>query len=100
MWCLNGGWSWSERCKGCRTCTYLTMLPVPPGPPPTSPLQEAVDPAYGGEELAALRKEVARLGQAAGELARGQEALVGEMERAVVKREAINVKVGGMGAAV
>lgn len=38
--------------------------------------QDAVDPAYGNEELAALRKEVQRLTHTAGELARGQEALV------------------------
>lgn len=35
-----------------------------------------MDPAYGNEELAALRKEVQRLTHTAGELARGQEALV------------------------
>jgi hypothetical protein len=64
---------------------------------PLPALQEAVEPAYGGEELAALRREVVRLGQAVGELARGQEALVGEMERAVVKREAIATKVSGQG---
>ena len=55
--------------------------------------QEAVDPQYGGEELAGLRKEVQRLAHAAGELAREQEALVGEMERAVAKREVIGTKV-------
>ncbi len=44
------------------------------GTPPTE--QDAVDPAYGNEVLAALRKEVQRLTHTAGELARGQEALV------------------------
>jgi hypothetical protein len=51
-----------------------------------------VDPAYGNEELAAARREVARLTHAAAALARDQEALVGELERAVEKREAIGTK--------
>ncbi|KAI3426120.1 hypothetical protein D9Q98_008499 [Chlorella vulgaris] len=55
-------------------------------------MQEAVDPAYGNEELAAARREVARLTHAAAALARDQEALVGELERAVEKREAIGTK--------
>lgn len=61
--------------------------------PPALP-QDAIDPAYGGEELAALRKEVQRLGHAAGEGARAQEALVQDMERAVGKREVICTQVG------
>lgn len=61
-----------------------------------SPCQDAVDPAYGNEELAALRKEVQRLGHAAGELLREQEALVSDMERAVAKREVIGTKVRGL----
>ncbi|KAL4448619.1 hypothetical protein ABPG75_005838 [Micractinium tetrahymenae] len=55
-------------------------------------MQEAVDPAYGGDELAALRKEVQRLGHAAKELARAQEGLVADLERAVAKREVIGTK--------
>ncbi|PRW44941.1 Coiled-coil domain-containing 40 isoform C [Chlorella sorokiniana] len=55
-------------------------------------MQDAVDPAYGNEELAALRKEVQRLTHTAGELARSQEAMVQEMERAVAKREVISTK--------
>lgn len=62
-----------------------------------SPPQEALDPSYGGEELAALRKEVRRLGAAAGELARGQEGLVGALEAAVTKREVIGVKASSVG---
>lgn len=63
------------------------------GPPPGDLAQEAVDPAYGGEELAELRKEVQRLGHAAGELARAQEGLLADLERAVAKREVIGSKV-------
>ena len=60
-------------------------------------MREAVDPAYGNEQLAAARKEVARLSHAAAALARSRQALVGEL--AVEKREAIGTKVRGGGAA-
>lgn len=72
-------------------CPHLThLVPIHPCTPPLK--QEAVDPAYGNEELAAARREVARLTHAAAALARDQEALVGELERAVEKREAIGTK--------
>ena len=52
-----------------------------------------MDPAYGSAELEALRREVQRLGQAHEQLGAGQAALAGQLERAVLKREAITHKV-------
>ena len=52
-----------------------------------------MDPAYGSAELEALRREVQRLGQAREQLGAGQAALAGQLERAVLKREAITHKV-------
>ena len=52
-----------------------------------------MDPAYGSEELGALRSEVQRLMHMAGELGRQQEALVAGLERAVEKRDVIATKV-------
>jgi hypothetical protein len=70
------------------THTHCVHAPTQP------PAKDAVDPAYGNEELAAARRQAARLTHAAAALARQQEALVGELERAVEKRELIATKVG------
>ncbi len=57
-------------------------------------LQDAIDPNYGNEAVAVLRKEISRLQHRYGELLREQERLVQEMERAVLKRDIISMKVG------
>ena len=51
--------------------------------------QDALDPTVGEGELGAMEKEVRRMGLRAEQLKREQERLIGEMERAVEKRDVI-----------
>lgn len=60
-------------------------------------VQEAIDPSYGNEEVAALHKDVSRLRHRFEDLMREQERMVLEMERAVSKRDIIAMKVHMMG---
>ena len=59
-------------------------------------LQEALDPSVGQEALAELRQRIHRLQLRHGELLRGQERLVADMERAVSKRDVISLEVCGI----
>lgn len=87
------GARWCRQQAVFRVLGPTRCLPPTHPPGPTTPRQDAIDPTYGNEASAELRKEISRLQHRYGDLLREQERLVGEMERAVLKRAVISVKV-------
>lgn len=55
-------------------------------------MQEALDPNVGQSELQELKKEIHRMELRLEDLRKKQEQLINEMERAVYKRETIQLK--------
>lgn len=55
-------------------------------------MQEALDPNVGQSELQELKKEIHRMELRLEDLRKKQEQLISEMERAVYKRETIQLK--------
>jgi chromosome segregation ATPase len=55
-------------------------------------LQEALDPNIGGDIVEAMKKEIHRMELRHSELLRHQEKLIQEMEKAITRRDTINLK--------
>jgi hypothetical protein len=55
-------------------------------------MQDALDPTIGGDIVEAMKKEIHRMELRRTELARQQEKLIAEMEKAILRRDLISMK--------